>query len=379
MLRLSESNRRQHFGKFPSVSINDDGIIVEVYQPFIVSSEIHYKVGRLSGEEMKMSEETRRLDYGRYPKVAINNRNRVIEVHEGTVYRKICYNVGEIDNVRNKITWYPRVYTLCRGKYPAVAVHGDRVVITYDRAYGSYTSYYSMGNFTTDGNGIQWEPENAKNHKLMAATETSVAMNERNIVVAGRAWSGILCRLGRFCGNAIEFTKEFPFNHLGYCPTVCLNDDGAVLMVWQSTPRKLKYVATNIPDPENPSITWPKHDPTQSYKYDSGYNPTVAISPVGGHVIEEHDPNYALYRCRLSYRIGVLEKLRPQQEQVLERKQEQEEQQPPPIQPPKLEKESATLKPHGSTNNTNGTRDTKNTRVTNNTVDTTGIDTNTIQ
>ena len=352
MLSLSQSNRRQHFGKFPSVSINDDGIIVEVYQPFIVSYKILYKVGQLNGEEMKMNEKTRCLDYGCYPKVAINNENRVVEVHEGRVLRQIYYHIGTIDVNNETVNWYPHVYTLCGGKYPAVAVHGDRVVITYDGAFGSYTSYYYMGNLTTDGTGIQWERGGA-NHKLMGATETSVAMNDRNIVVAGRGWNGIMCRVGRFRGNAIEFTKEFPFTQLGhYCPSVCLNNNGYVLMVWQSTTlRKLKYITTNIADPENPSITWPKNDSIQTNEYDFGRNPTIAITPGGGRVIEEHETNCSLYRCRLYFRIGVLDKLQPklvpQQEQVLsEQVKSREEPQPQPTQESEF-KESTTAQPQG--------------------------------
>ena len=216
----------------------------------------------------------------------------------------------------------------------AVAVHGDRVVVTYDCAsvFGSYTSYYYIGNFTTDRTGIQWEPKNAK---LFGATETSVAVNEQNIVVAGRGWKSIMCCVGQFHGNAIEFNREIPLNHVGYCPTVCLDDDGYIIMVWQSTTlRKLNYVIANIPDPERPSITWPQHDSMVYIRsYDYGYNPTIAISPVGGHVIEEHETNFSLHRCRIHYHTGILEKSRlqgqaPQREQVLEQEQSQEEPQP---------------------------------------------------
>jgi hypothetical protein len=47
-------------------------------------------------------------------------------------------------------------YSLCSGRFPAVAVHENRVVVTYDRAYGPYTVYYCVGNVTADRNGIEW-------------------------------------------------------------------------------------------------------------------------------------------------------------------------------------------------------------------------------
>ena len=187
MLKLSGSIIRcPPYGKFPSVSINNDGTIVEVYQPHILSNEIYYKVGELNGEEINMNEEgSRHLDYGRYPKVAINNENRVVEVHEGRLNRYVYYHVGEIDVHNKTIFWYACVRDLSWGRSPAVAVHGNRVVVTHDCAYGSYTSYYYFGIFTVGGHGIEWREKKVKLFKTYGAAETSVAINEQNIVVAG--------------------------------------------------------------------------------------------------------------------------------------------------------------------------------------------------
>ena len=319
MLKLSRSISRQSQGKFPSVSINNDGTIVEVYQPHIVSNEIYYKVGELNGEEIKMSEDARRLDinYGIYPKVAINNENRVVVVYEG-IMQIIRYHVGEVD-VRNKmITWHSRVCKLYRGKFPAVAVHGNTVVITctYDRAPGYFPLYYCVGNFTADGHGIVWEglhnPENRRLFNSLSSAETSVAINEQNVVIAGQGSTNIMCLVGQFQGNAIEFTKEIPFTstHLGNRPIVCLDDDGYIIMIWQSTIRELNYVVGNIPNSEQPSITWLQQESVRNDDY--GHNRTIAISPIGGHVLEEHEFNDGTRkecsRCSLHYHIGILVK-----------------------------------------------------------------------
>ena len=312
MLKLSGSIlHHQSHGKFPSVSINDDGSIVEVYQPHILSTEIYYNVGRLNGEEIDMSKEAKCLDYGRYPKVAISNDNHIVEVHEGRARRHIYYHIGIIDANNKTVKWHGGVHSLCVGRFPAVAVHGDRVVITYDRAYGSYKAYYCLGKFTAGGRNIKWdEKNNCKLFKSYGAAETSVAINEHNVVVAGRGWSNIICRVGRFQGNAIEFATEIPFDHLGYCPTVCLDNEGYIVMIWQSFAlRKLNYAAGKIPDHDESTIEWTQHAPLRRYGY--GYNPTIAISPDGTNILEEHETNYAPYRCHLYYHTGTLEK--PQQ------------------------------------------------------------------
>ena len=330
MLRLSGSMlRHQSHGKFPSVSINNDGTIVEFYQPNILSSKILYRVGQLDGEEIKMSEAIR-LDRGRYPKVAISNNN-VVKVHEGRVNRQLYYHIGTIDANNKTVKWHSGVHSLkCWGRFPAVAVHGDRVVITYDRAYGSYKAYYCLGKFTAGRKNIKWDEKN-RNIYSYGAAETSVAINEHNIVVAGRGWNDIICCVGRFQGNAIEFTTEIPFDHLGYCPTVCLDNEGYIVMIWQSFAlRKLNYAIGKIPNHEEPTIEWPQHAPLRRYGY--GYNPTIAISPDGTKVLEEHETNYAPHRCSLYYHTGTLQKPPPEPVQPLRNDQPAAEQ--GAVQPP---------------------------------------------
>ena len=341
MLKLFGSSRRHHPGKFPSVSINNNGTVVEVYQSYSLrySDTIYYKVGQLDGEGTDMtctlSEGTPKfLDNGRYPRVAINNENHVVEVHEGNGLRKMYYCVGEINESNSSIKWHSRVPCyLCWGKYPAVALCGDRVVVTYDRAFGSYTSYYCIGKFTADGKDVQWA---AESHELFSgATETSVTMNERNIVIIGRGWTSIVCRVGRFQGSAIEFTAEIPFNYLGYSPAVCLDDGGYIILVWATTLRKLNYITTNIPNPECPSITWPKNDSIKNYS--SGRYPTIAISPDGTKVFEEHETNITPY---LYYRTGALKKPHVQHQlQGPAHQQEQVEQPPQPQRDPQPHEE----------------------------------------
>ena len=138
MLRLSGSIKHRPHGKFPSVAVNDRGTVIEVHQPYITSSDILSQVGRtINGDEVDYAEE-RRVDLGRFPKVAINNDNRVVEVHEGEYFRTINYNIGIINNQLTRVNWKPKPDNsyIGRGRFPAVAVSGNRVVITYcDRAF----------------------------------------------------------------------------------------------------------------------------------------------------------------------------------------------------------------------------------------------------
>ena len=88
---------RPHNGKFPSLAINDNDEIVELYQPYILSDEMHYKVGKQRSDgSLKMAlSEVATLGQGRYPRVAINKESYVIVVYEGVIRRRVYYSIGK--------------------------------------------------------------------------------------------------------------------------------------------------------------------------------------------------------------------------------------------------------------------------------------------
>lgn len=313
MLRLSGSARRRPHGKFPSVAVNDNGVVVEVHQPYITSSNIYAQVGGINGDEIDYSEE-RRVDSGRFPKVAINNDNRVIEVHEGKYRRKIHYNIGTINNhvhMRStRVVWKPKPESVCPGRFPAVSMSGNRVVLTYDAAYGRYFTYYRIGTINAQDT-INWGEE----RKLFdsGATETSIAMNQNDHVVAsGRGWYKVIYRVGQVRNGVINWSNEVRYSVLGYCPTVCLNNDGDTIMVWQSYRfRQLSYAIGRVhAQQQEVFIEW---NAPECRNYDYGYNPSVAISPNNNQVVEEHETNYTRMRCTLHYRTGELNRQAPDQ------------------------------------------------------------------
>ena len=307
MLSISGSFRRRPRGKFPSVSINDDKVVVEAYQASGVSRKIHYKVGKLKGQKMNMCEDDHLLDKGRYPKVAINNENIVVEVHEGKVWNNVHYRIGKVNLNSRRIIWNNNVQQLCWGRYPAVAVHKNRVVITHDYPYMFYTTYYHIGTMNRERNAIDWTVTRERLFESFYVSETSVAVNDRCMVVTGRGGVGeILCRIGHIQGDRIAGWRDISFEYLGYCATVGLKDDGHILMVWQSFAlRRLIYITGKLDHGDRPrNIEWSS---SESCLYGVGYNPTVSVSPEKGLVLEEHETNYGgLRRCTLYYHCGTL-------------------------------------------------------------------------
>ena len=337
-LKFSGSFQRQSNGKFPSVSINDNcnkPCIVEVHQPSMVSNEIHYQVGtidRKHKDEVVWYEE-RQLDHGRFPKVAINsycNSATVVEVHEGTLFRRIYCRVGALNG--QYIDWEAKSKPICSGRLPAVAVHENRVVLTFDSAYLMYTTHYCMGEviINPQDKTINWEVIKGDLFSS-GATETSVAMNGEYVVAGGRGWFSIIYQLGRVQrdgGDAhIEWINELSYDHIGYCPTICLDNDGYVIMVWQSmTLRQLLYATGRLVIQSNPpSIKW-----QTAANYDFGYNPTIAISARNGRVLEEHESNFAPRHCTLHYHTVSLIKVA----EVAEHRPLEENQEPQDVEQP---------------------------------------------
>ena len=126
MLTFAGSAPCRARGSFPSVCISCNRIIVEAHQPSSTSTIIYYQVGTINRADVNFYEERAIVGSGKYPNVAINDNNRVVEEHEGahTHTRKVYYNVGPLENQR--VQWQCQSMLLCPGRFPAVAVRGNR-------------------------------------------------------------------------------------------------------------------------------------------------------------------------------------------------------------------------------------------------------------
>ena len=336
MLRFCENSAKCHpGGKFPAVAINDQGYVLKFYQPSIVSTEIHYQVGNLTdGGSLHLS--TRMVyDNGRFPKVALSNapENRIVTVHEGQYLRCIYYRVGTIQDVPEGVpqcNWPCKTSQLvCWGRFPAVATHGDTVIITYERAYWNYATYYSIGTVNANGSDIVW---GQKSQSLFRAgvAEMSVSMNDHYAVVAGRGWGGIVYLVAQIRpGPQLELVNEVCDDTLGYSPTVCLTANETVVLVWQTIAlRQLRHVTGNIRADNHVVVI----DTKESKLYDWGYNPTIAVSQNGRHVLEQHETNVINLGCSIHYHTGRMEPEDQQHVQELRNEQGQNRRPVPAVQ-----------------------------------------------
>ena len=237
---------------------------------------------------MNFYEERIIVGSGKYPNVAINDNNQVVEVHEGTP-RKILYNVGSLENQR--VQWQCRSTRLSPGMFPAVAVRGNRVVITHDKALGRFSTYYHVGTINERGTAIDWG-EKRELFEGSTISHTAVAINDEFVVAIGRGYFRIVYKIGRFPNGEAQnidwFNEVFLGDGVGICPKICLNDAGSAIMVWHSRfLKQLTYTEGEIKqNGEHWVVEW-----QQSRNYDNGTRPAIAINPNNGDVIEEHETN----------------------------------------------------------------------------------------
>ena len=292
MLSFAGSAPCRTRGNFPSVSINGNGIIVEAHQPSSSSTTMYYQIGTIHRDDVNFYEERVIVGTGKYPNVAINDNNRVVEVHEGarSHTRQVYYNVGLLENQR--IQWQCMPILLSPGRFPAIAVRGNRVVVTHDKALFRYSTYYHVGTINEGGTAIEWGEKRAL-FEGSVINQTAVAINDESAIAIGRGWFHIVCRVGRFPNREarnIDWFNEISLDdHVGICPKICLDDGGCTIMVWHSRVLKqLTYTEGEIKQNDGQWVVeW-----QESRNYDNGTRPAIAITPNSGKVVEEHETNF---------------------------------------------------------------------------------------
>ena len=304
--------REELRGRRPSICANEHGVVVELHQQS-GRSRLRYAVGRFVENNSIRWQGVNDLGVGTYARVAINGSNTVFEVHEHPFYRKICYRVGVLNPDTAIIDWDEGGGELGWGRFPAVALSNDDVVvIVYESARpGNHGTYYRVGTIVTDtpDGGRKrvgtWTTERGVFHE--SVNELSMTMNKKGcVVVAGRRRShqicltvGSLVRIENTDSYSINWSASQTHPHSTGCfPAVSINDQGHVALVIQTNlGRQLFYQVGKVD--ERQSVTLGVRN-----NYDHGCYPTVVLCN-NSDFLEEHETNFSFPRGnRLFYHVG---------------------------------------------------------------------------
>ena len=302
-LSLTGNTQRPGYGRFPSIGVNNIGIVVEIHQTTF--SYLYYAVGVVDDKRasIEWGDNIYMDECGDYPKIAVNDNNQVIEVHESQGLRRgVWYRYGTVNVDKKKIEWEKNSTLFDGGKNPAVALGNDgKLVIVYERARFGSETFYWIGKLKPNADKkIDFVADKVRLflHARDGVTEMSIAINGKGyLIAAGRGSSHKLVYIiGKFAnsGDSITWQNETEFDMGSNYPSVGLDDNLRVVSLQQSNLfREVSYrvgkVSTDS-DGRSYSLTWCSEKKT----YDHGTLPVISLSNDGTIIVEEHETQFSM-------------------------------------------------------------------------------------
>ena len=98
------------YGRYPSVTLNNSNIVVAVHNSE-VGSTLKSRVGVVSGVDGGLT-----IDWGEdegygsgfFPRVSMNNDGIVVEVHQ-SLMREVRYRIGRVNEATKTIDWWQEI------------------------------------------------------------------------------------------------------------------------------------------------------------------------------------------------------------------------------------------------------------------------------
>ena len=311
-------------GRYPSVTLNNSNIVVTVHNSDI-GSTLRSRVGVVSEVDGRFSinwGKDRRYGAGFFPRVSMNNNGIVVEVHQ-SLMREVRYRIGRVNEATKTIDWWQENQTIEKGYAPAVALtdNGHVVVVYENNKLTTYKTYYCLGIIDSDSKTIIWtlrrKPYGNGGQNLSISMNNDGAIVEVHRSPAGVNFTHLWLCVGklnlddehnpvsiswndaveqgkyryieRFLPSSMSNPQNSPYSY-GYYPFVSINNEGKFIEVHQTlTLRRLVYQSGAI---NEDTIQWSK---IKECQYDIGWSPVVALND-HNLVVEIHGTNIAAYR-----------------------------------------------------------------------------------
>ena len=238
-------------GCYSSVSINNNGVVVEVHKSTGIYYDLYYSVGKLEDNKLTMYP-THRYENGsgQNPSVSINDKGLVVEVHEGCSRDgKSYFRIGKINE--SKIDWKRCGKFSDHAVLPSVSINNDGYVVIMfsDKVFRNL--YCLVGK----------------------ANKENTNINFGQVQYMGTYYHDI-CSPHWYSWAARKNFKAF---------TIALNDPGDVVEVHVENEKDL-HTRVGTLDMVDKTIKWKE---TSKEAYDTGYTPSISINNKGD-VVEAH-------------------------------------------------------------------------------------------
>jgi hypothetical protein len=275
-------------GQSPSVAQNSSGYFIEVHQSQN-NPTLFYNIGRITPESPQItwiSNPGQQYTTGITPAVAMNDSGLFIEVHQSQNNPTLWYDTGQIDPTSGNITWLVQNQQYDNGITPNIAINNDGLFIEVHQSQNNPTLWYDTGRVDLSSGDVTWLVQHQQYDSGITPT---VALNDSGLFIEMHQsqnnptlWYDI-GQVDPTSGNITWLIKDQQYGE-GIAPAVALNNAGLFVEVHQSQNNPtLWYDIGNI-DPATSAVTWIE----QSYQYDTGLAPKVALPSDSNVAMEVH-------------------------------------------------------------------------------------------
>ena len=297
-------------GVSPSISVNKEGSVVKVvyqhWKPGLkgISHGVYYCQGTLKDKRITWGpEQTLETEGCSAPKVSIaDNGTAVLVYGKGTR----CYYRTESVQKSGSTQWDPE-QMVDEGNQPCVSVAENRVVVAF---ISNNHGYARVGTIDSSAKKIVWKEDKFELTPSDKVDDLAIAINQnKDAVVAyrtGLVKSMVHCKCGKIEGGRVVFTGSdgAPEKEIkGYYPTVSLNKNGRILVVFeQLSPLRKIFALYGEVERSSGQVQWRDAAPDG---IDNGHRPSVSLTEKG-EFVEIHESHLPVVDQSMFYRIGQL-------------------------------------------------------------------------
>ena len=196
------SSHKYDSGLKPRVSLNNKGIAVEVHESDGLSNNMWYHVGTVNSSEKKIDwGGSHKYDTGSSPSVSINNNGIAVEVHQSDgPSTDLWYHVGIINESGKTIDWGSS-HKYDSGSRPSVTILDNGLIIEVHKSQTYSTLWYHIGQVNTASKTIDWitgsvhysdggSPYVSSNHNIVVGNNTdgSKLMSSASLITDRSSW-----------------------------------------------------------------------------------------------------------------------------------------------------------------------------------------------
>ena len=169
----------------PSITLNNHGWLIQTYKDQHTQISF-YRIGkaRKLESDIQWHCEERVYDSGKCSQISMNDDCLIVEVFQSHSIgqSQCCYRIGFLNLANGTINWEASSEAFASGQHPCVAVNNHGIiVVAFERGLIRKDLFYRVGDFSVADRAISWRQDEAM--FLKDCSKPSVSLTDWNTVV----------------------------------------------------------------------------------------------------------------------------------------------------------------------------------------------------